>query len=591
MKPPKFHRLLNRQLKKVGLDDMDPDKLSEFLNLVNDAYQSFDKDILRVENILEESSKELFIANQNLKQERDTTQTKLKNIVDNVKGVIFETDLEGNFTYLNKAWHKYVGVSVQDTLGKNYKEFLNGKDQKLNEKLEKYLQKKQSYFKTIFKYQTEKEKSIWVELKFVLVTDSTDWKTGYIGTMIDVTNLKEAEIGLKKASAAKDNFLSTMSHEIRTPLNAVTGLANILLMEEYLPSQLENLKALKYSGEHLLGLINDLLDFHKIQSGEVELIENDINLTQLLKDIKSHFKLKADKKNLNFQVLVEEDVPLNIKGDKLKLTQILNNLLSNALKFTEEGSIILRVSKLAIEKNKVRLEFKITDTGIGISKVRQRSIFKSFIQENQNTSLKYGGTGLGLAISKKLLNLQGSDLNVESEPGKGASFSFKIKYKVSNELDSYNPAAIRSEPDYKPLYLDVLIAEDNKINVLILTRFFAKWEVSYKVAGNGEEVLEIYKDSDFDLILMDIQMPILDGYKTTNSIRNLPDSNKAEIPIIALTAFAQTDIKEKTESYKMNGFLGKPFNPLELYNILKSYTTPKTTKRKHLSNSNLPIKE
>ena len=577
MKKANFHRLLNRQIKKSGLDKIDSNELSEFLNLVNDAYHGSDADVLRIENILEESSKELFIANQNLKKDRDKTQNQLENIVDNVRGVIFETDLEGNFTYLNKAWTSYIGLSVEETLGRNYKEFLTGKNQELNEKLTSAFQEKEEKFKIVFKYELPERRTIWIEIRFVLVTNETGWKTGYIGTILDITTLKETEIALKKASTAKDNFLSTMSHEIRTPLNAVTGLANILLMEEYLPQQLENLKALKYSGEHLLGLIDDLLDFNKIQAGMIEIAENDFNLDQLLENIKIHFKLKAATKKLNFQVIKEEDIPSNIIGDELKLTQILNNLLSNAFKFTSEGSIILEIKKLEQHNNKVNLEFEIEDTGVGITKERQRVIFKSFVQADQDTYIKYGGTGLGLAISKKLLKLQGSDLMVKSDLGKGATFSFRINFKIGNELDYYNPDSFKPAPDYKPLDLDVLIAEDNKINILILKRFLSNWEVNFKVAQNGEEVLNIYKNFDFDLILMDIQMPKMNGYEATEIIRNLPDANKSNIPIIALTAFAQTDIKEKATEYKMNDFLGKPFNPVKLYEILKSFEKIKNT--------------
>jgi len=565
-----YHRLLRRQLKKSDLDLQNNPKLMKFLSKVNDAYKSFDKDVLHIENILEESSKELFVANQKLIRERDNTKTQLENIVSHVGGVIFETDLEGNFSYLNEAWTNYSGVAIEDSLGKNYRDFLIGKNIKENRRLNQLFMQKKEFFKFIFNYETDL-KELWFEVKFKLIKDNKGVPTGFIGTIIDVTNLKETEIQLQKASKSKDEFLSTMSHEIRTPLNAVTGLTNILLMEDYLPEQTENLKALKYSGEHLLGLINDLLDFNKIKSGKLKINEKEFSLNYFLESISSHFKLRTANKKIIFEIIKEESVPDNIKGDKLKLTQIIKNLLSNSLKFTESGSIILSVKNLGVSKNKVKLEFKVKDTGIGISKNRQEKIFESFMQANSETSVKYGGTGLGLSISKKLLNLQGSELEVESELGKGAAFSFVMEYKISNRLNSYEPDMIKMQPNYEPIKLNVLVAEDNKMNVLILKRFFAKWKVDFKIAENGKEMLHIYKDFDFDLILMDLQMPELNGYETTKIVRNLPDKNKASIPIIALTAFAQTDIKEKTERYKMNGFMGKPFNPIELYNLLKSY--------------------
>lgn len=280
--------------------------------------------------------------------------------------------------------------------------------------------------------------------------------------------------------------------------------------------------------------------------------------------------MRSEKKGILFSVRKENDVPDNIIGDRLKLTQIIKNLLSNSLKFTESGSIVLSVKNLGIEKNKITLKFKVSDTGIGISKSRQQTVFESFMQANSETSLKYGGTGLGLSISKSLLMLQGSDLKLESELGKGATFSFEIVYKISNRLNLYEPNMIKLQPDYAPLKINVLVAEDNKMNVLILKRFFTKWQVNFKIAENGQEVLDILNDADFDVILMDLQMPVLNGYETALAVRNLPN-HKANVPIIALTAFAQTDIKEKAKRYKMNGFMGKPFNPKKLYNLLKSY--------------------
>ncbi|GAA4948850.1 hypothetical protein GCM10023314_22670 [Algibacter agarivorans] len=566
-----LHRLLKRQLKKADLNDLDNPQLTDFLNTINDAYKSFDKDVYHIENILEQSSKELFAANQKLINERDTTKTKLENLVDNIGGVIFETDMHGNFTFLNNAWEKYSGFTIENTLGKSFKDFLVTKNIEGNKESHKLFSKKKKRIEFIFKHK-KNNKLKWFELKSKLIKDNNGLPTGFIGTIIDVTNLKETEVELQKASKSKDEFLSTMSHEIRTPLNAVTGLTNILLMEDYLPEQVENLKALKYSGEHLLGLINDLLDFDKIKSGKLKVIEKDFSLNYFLENIKSHFQLRAEKKGVVFNVIKENNIPDNIIGDKLKLTQIVKNLLSNSLKFTEKGSIVLSVQNLGFDKNKISLKFKIIDTGIGISKSRQESIFESFMQANSETSLKYGGTGLGLSISKKLLNLQNSNLIVESKLGQGATFSFEITYKVSNRLNLYEPDMIKMQPNYAPLNINVLVAEDNKMNILILKRFFLKWKVNYKVAENGEEVLQFFESSNFDLVLMDLQMPILDGYQTAKVIRNMSDKSKANIPIVALTAFAQTDIKEKTKRYKMNGFMGKPFNPEKLYALLKSYS-------------------
>lgn len=566
-----YHRLLKRQLKKVDPSLIENPLFEDFLNSIDRAYKSFDKDVLHIENILEQSSKELFAANQKLIAERDDTNSILENLVDNIGGIIFETDLKGNFTFLNNAWEKYSGFSLQESIGKSYRDFLAHTDIK-GLKAKRLFSTKDENVKFIFKHKAN-GKTYWFEVKYKLIRDVNNSPKGFIGTVTEVTNLKETEIELQKASKSKDQFLSTMSHEIRTPLNAVTGLANILLMEDHLPEQSENLKALKYSGEHLLGLINDLLDFNKIKSGKVKLVEKDFSLNYFLENIKSHFSLRAKKKGIDFTIVKENEIPDNINGDKLKLAQIIKNLLSNSLKFTEKGSITLSVRNRGIDENKISLDFKVSDTGIGISKSRQKLIFESFMQADSETSIKYGGTGLGLSISRKLLEMQHSDLTVDSKEGQGATFSFNLVFKISNRLSEFEPEMIRLQPDYNPLNMNVLVAEDNKMNVLILKRFFMKWKVNYTIAENGEEVLRCFEDPNFnvDVILMDLQMPKLNGYQTTKIIRNSDNQSMANVPIVALTAFAQTDIKKKTEQFKMDGFLGKPFNPEKLYTILKSY--------------------
>ena len=320
-----YHRLLQRQLKKSGLDFLEKPEHAQFLSMVNEAYKSFDKDVSHIENILEESSKELFVSNQRLIHERDHTKTQLENIVDNLGGVIFETDLEGNFTFLNNAWEKYSGIPLEKSIGRSFKDFLMSDYIDGKVKFGQLFSKEKKHIKFIFKYKSN-DNLMWFEVKSKLIKDRKGISIGFIGTISDVTNLKETEIELQKASKSKDEFLSTMSHEIRTPLNAVTGLTNILLMEDYLPEQSENLKALKYSGEHLLGLINDLLDFDKINSGKLKIVEKDFSLNYFLENISAHFSLRAKEKDLDFHIIKENDIPFNIVGDKLKLTQIIKNL-------------------------------------------------------------------------------------------------------------------------------------------------------------------------------------------------------------------------------------------------------------------------
>ncbi|WP_158845061.1 PAS domain-containing hybrid sensor histidine kinase/response regulator [Algibacter sp. L1A34] len=566
-----YHRLLKRQLTKAGFNTIDNPEMVSFIQTVNAAYNSFDKDIYHLENVLELSSTELFALNEELTKERDNTKSKLEHVVDHIGGIIFETDLEGNFTYLNTAWEKYIGYSLKETLGRNYKEFIPKKNVEENKKHYNFFNKKNTVF--IFKLLRD-NKTMWFELRAKLFKNAEKKASGFIGTITDITNLKETEIELHKASISKDEFLSTMSHEIRTPLNAVTGLSNILLMEDYLPEQVDTLKALKYSSEHLLGLINDLLDFNKIKSGKVDVVEKEFSLISFLDHIVDQFSLQAIKKGIRFELIKENEIPENIIGDKLVLTQIIQNLLSNSFKFTKKGSITLSVKNQGVINDIITLGFKVIDTGIGITKSRQVTIFESFVQASSEIAVKYGGTGLGLSICRRLLRFKNSDLQLSSKLGKGSTFFFNIDFKINNKSSSLVNNKVNLKPVFKSLNINVLVAEDNKMNVLILKKFFLNWNVNFTVVENGEEAFKLFKKDqfDFDLVLMDLQMPILNGYQATKRIRKLEDPIKANIPIIALTALAQTDVKEKTELYKMNGFMGKPFEPNKLYALLEVYS-------------------
>lgn len=567
-----MHRLLRRQIRKVGFEEADLDKFKDFFEVVNEAYKSFDDDVKHHEIIFEESSNELYRANLALKSKVNSVETNLNAIVNSIEDVIFKTDTDGNFKYINKAWEDLIGIPIKDVLGKSYKDLLIGINKKEQVKISKFLRGKDNDYNSLFCFKKSTGEKIWIQLRLVIISDTNGTYNGTIGTMTDVTQLKEIELELSAANKTKDEFVSTMSHEIRTPLNAVIGMSDILLLEKHLPEQTENLQILKYSGEHLLELINDLLDLNRFKSDQIKLIEKDFNLHEFVKNIQLHFKQTAIKKNLNFNTIVDRNIPSVLKGDSLKLSQVLRNLLSNAFKFTDEGSVIFKVELVETILNKTKIRFSIIDTGIGVSYNKQKDIFKSFVQANDNTSTLYGGSGLGLYISKELIKIHGSNLEIESEEGKGAKFWFEISYKHSNVklIDDHN---YESKTD--PIDIRVLVAEDNNLNALLLKKLFKKWNVDYTIAKNGQELLDIYKNEDFDLILMDLQMPVLGGYETTMQIRKMSDNIKSVIPIVALTAFTEVEVKDKTKRYKMNGYLSKPLNIKELYGVLSRYSSNK----------------
>ncbi|HTD99921.1 MAG TPA: ATP-binding protein [Mucilaginibacter sp.] len=376
----------------------------------------------------------------------------------------------------------------------------------------------------------------------------------------------------EKSSQAKSEFLSTMSHEIRTPLNAVIGMSNLLMMGNPRPDQKENLDILKFSANNLLALVNDVLDFNKIESGKVVFESIKFDMVDMLQNICGGQMLKAGEKGLEFKLEIEECVKSKIVyGDPTRLAQIIFNLISNAIKFTHEGTVWVKVNCLEDRHNTVNVNFTVKDTGIGIEKENLDAIFEPFTQESITTTRQYGGTGLGLAIVKRLLELQGLQMSVISQPGQGSEFSFHMEFAVSTET-------VAEQAEKQPLTgnmdslggMRVLIAEDNLVNVMLMKKLFSKWGITPTIAENGERAIEMVQYGNFDIILMDLQMPILNGFDAAIEIRKMRDPKKANIPIIALTASALFDIKERVFSSGMNDYVSKPFKPEELREKMQS---------------------
>ncbi|MGB3617196.1 MAG: PAS domain S-box protein, partial [Catalinimonas sp.] len=386
----------------------------------------------------------------------------------------------------------------------------------------------------------------------------------------EVTSAKEQA---EASARAKEMFLSTMSHEIRTPLNAVIGMTHLLLADNPRADQLQDLQTLRFSAEMLLALINDILDFNKIEAGHIDLEEADFDLRALLRGLDKQFRYRAEEKGLDLRVEVGEGVPDAVVGDSVRMTQILTNLLGNAMKFTDQGGVTLRVGLHATEQQHVALDFAVSDTGIGISTDKQGAIFEAFTQANSNTTRKFGGTGLGLAITKRLLELQGSRIELESAPGVGATFRFRLRLKRSFQRPVYREAK-RARAGATLAGLRVLLVEDNEINRLVATKFLKKWGVTPECAVNGREAVDRVQAELFDVVLMDLQMPVMDGYEAARRIRALGDERYQRLPIIALTASAMLDVRDRVFTQGMNDYLTKPFNPDDLLNKIVLWTTP-----------------
>jgi signal transduction histidine kinase/CheY-like chemotaxis protein len=386
--------------------------------------------------------------------------------------------------------------------------------------------------------------------------------------------LEKAIDKAEKSSHAKSEFLSTMSHEIRTPLNAVIGMSNLLLMSNPRHDQKENLDILKFSAANLLSIVKDVLDFNKIEAGKVVFENISFNLEELMNSICGGQKIKAEEKGLVFKLDV--DSALNHKilfGDPTRLTQVIFNLVSNAIKFTKDGNVWVTANVIEDRHNTITVNFAIKDTGIGIEPDNLDSIFEPFAQESITTTRQYGGTGLGLAIIKRLLELQGLKMNVDSKIGMGSEFSFNMEFTVSTE--KYIPQ-VENQPvllnHANMSHIRVLIAEDNVVNIMLMKKLFSKWNMTPTIAENGERAVELVQYGNFDLILMDLQMPIMNGFDASIEIRKMADTRKANIPIIALTASALFDIRERVFSSGMNDYVSKPFKPEELLEKMQSLT-------------------
>ena len=366
---------------------------------------------------------------------------------------------------------------------------------------------------------------------------------------------EQEKIRAEEAAEAKSQFLSIMSHEIRTPLNAVIGMSHSLLEDNPRPEQVEDMNILKFTAESLRVLVSDILDFSKIEAGKVTLEHTPFNLRQLVTNLQRSLAPQVQEKGIRLETHFDEAVPAALLGDPVRISQIILNLISNAIKFTEQGSVSVSFSLHDRVEDQATVRCEVRDTGIGMSAVELDRIFDSFSQANVSTTRKYGGTGLGLAITRKLLELHGSRIKVSSVVGRGSTFSFLLTLPIASELP------VVEEKKHHLENATILLVEDNEVNVLIARKFLERWKVRLDVATNGQSAVDKVQQRDYDLVLMDLQMPIMDGYEATQHIRQLPDPQKQTVPIIALTASVLAEEREKVLAAGMNDYITKPISP------------------------------
>ena len=377
------------------------------------------------------------------------------------------------------------------------------------------------------------------------------------------TELQMAKEKAEKASMVKAEFLSTITHELRTPMYAVTGLTHLLLEENPKPEQKEHLSSLQFSSEYLLNLINNILDLNKLEANKVEIEKTTFNLRKRLNDVLIALKKSAEDRKNSLKLEFDPDIPDKLDGDSVKLSQVLINLIGNSLKFTQNGDVVIRVSKLAEKNNKITLHFEIEDNGVGISKKKQKSIFESFSQASLQINRKFGGTGLGLSIVKSLLELMGSRIQLESQLGKGSKFWFDLVLEVSAQDATEEKGQKHLDENEYGLFENkhILVVEDNKINQMITRKILEKRNIKCQVADNGMDAIKLVETNDFDVVLMDIHMPGISGIEATQEIRKF----KPQLPIIALTAVTIEENLDEFYRVAFNEIIPKPFKTEEFF--------------------------
>ncbi|MHA7060168.1 PAS domain-containing hybrid sensor histidine kinase/response regulator [Aquimarina sp. M1] len=442
---------------------------------------------------------------------------------------------------------------------------------------------------------------VYVELTIIAIKTKDDYL--FNAFFRDITNrklidneIREAKVFAEKSAKAKSTFLSNMSHEIRTPLNVILGLTGILQKSGFSNPEIDkaNLDGIQFSAENLLVLVNDILDFSKIEAGKLIWQKTDFNIRELIDNISTGFKIKADEKGLNYKTYIDPSLPKFIIGDQFRLNQILTNLLSNAVKFTHKGEVVIKITATIKKSGIVSIKFCVKDTGIGIPKDKLDHIFGSFYQVHEPGKHKIEGTGLGLAISKQLIELQGGNLHAKSTPNVGSEFTFSIDYKKSKLTAIKNNTSSNIPKDSESISgMNVLIVEDNRMNQFFIQQLFSLWNIDADIAENGKVALEKLKHKFYDLILMDMHMPIMDGAETTMHIRNHDNPKIKNIPIIACSADVFPESKKAAMDSGMDFYLTKPIREKALEELLvslkptldKQGTTPRIHKQ---SNQEIP---
>jgi PAS domain S-box-containing protein len=522
-----------------------------------------------------------------------SSEERFRGTFENAAVGIAHTDLEGRFLRVNEKLCDILGYSREGLLTRALPDVTCPEDWAADrEQFRTLLRGEAPSFSRDKRYLRQDGSPVWVAVSVSLQRDAAGTPLNTISVVRDITHRKRLEKELRRATEAaesanraKDEFLANVSHEIRTPMNAILGMTELALGTELTDDQRQCLTTVKSAADSLLGIINDLLDFSRIEAGKLELLPADFSLRAAVGDTLRALAVRARKKGLELISHVQPDVPDALTGDAGRLRQVLLNLVDNAIKFTERGEVVVTVGlqiadcRLQIDDPDSNLQsaicdlqFSVRDTGIGIPKDQQERIFRAFEQQDASTTRKYGGTGLGLTIASQLVALMGGQITVDSAPGRGSTFAFTARFLhrdqgpgVSGEEQDDNPPVAASSLAPHPSCWRVLVAEDNEFNAQLLEELLGRRGHRVRLASNGREALDLAREGGFDLLLLDVHMPELDGFQVVRAIREREATLGGHLPVIALTARSRKEDRERCLAAGMDDFLAKPIQAADLW--------------------------
>lgn len=514
------------------------------------------------------------VTNERLTQKKIAdSEEKYRGIIENMELGLLEVDKEHRILRAYDSFCEMIGYEEEELLGKNAMETFLPHD--YHEAMQFEDEKRKEGQQGVYETRLIKKNGeiIWVIISGAPFYDENGEMVGSIGIHYDISErknlegqLEQAKNQAEKSREAEKQFLANMSHEIRNPINAIIGMTSLLYDTPMTAQQLEYLGNIKFSSDILLGLISGILDISKIESGKFELVESNFDLNDTLSALIEIANFRSEDKDVNISLRLDDDINFKVKADITVLNQIFLNLLNNALKFTEKGEILISGVLIERDEKEAHFVFAVKDGGIGIPSDKLDQIFELFNQGDTATKLRYGGTGLGLAIVKQLVEKYQGNVSVESEVGVGSTFQFDMRLPITNEAsDNKREYSIHAKSGH------VLIVEDNFINQKYLSGILRNWGLTFDIANNGQEALDWLQKEKYDAVLMDIRMPVMDGYEATIRIRADHSNENADVPIIALTASALVDEKENALEVGMNYHLTKPFTPDQLANVFRQF--------------------